>query len=152
MGEGGERVNEKQKRFVDAYIQTANASEAARQAGYSKQTAYSIGERLLRNVEVKKAIDARLKEMESARVAEAQEVLEHLTAVVRGEMTEEVVTNSGKKFIVTVGERDKLKAAEMLLKVHGAFKDKLDVKVDSSTLFVETLEKIWSKENAGESP
>ena len=145
-------MNEKQKRFVDAYIQTANASEAARQAGYSKQTAYSIGERLLRNVEVKKAIDARLKEMESARVAETQEVLEHLTAVVRGEMTEEVVTNSGKKFVVTVGERDKLKAAEMLLKVHGAFKDKLDVKVDSSTLFVETLEKIWSKENAGESP
>ena len=89
--------------------------------------------------------------MESARVAETQEVLEHLTAVVRGEMTEEVVTNSGKKFVVTVSERDKLKAAEMLLKVHGAFKDKLDVKVDSSTLFVETLEKIWSKENAGES-
>lgn len=145
-------MNEKQKRFVDAYIQTANASEAARQAGYSKQTAYSIGERLLRNVEIKNAIDARLKEMESQRVAETQEVLEHLTAVVRGEMTEEVVTNSGKKFVVTVSERDKLKAAEMLLKVHGAFKDKLDVKVDSSTLFVETLEKIWSKENAGESP
>ena len=145
-------MNEKQKRFVDAYIQTANASEAARQAGYSKQTAYSIGERLLRNVEIKNAIDARLKEMESQRVAETQEVLEHLTAVVRGEMTEEVVTNSGKKFVVTVSERDKLKAAEMLLKVHGAFKDKLDVKVDSSTLFVETLEKIWSKENAGGSP
>lgn len=144
-------MNEKQKRFVDAYIQTANASEAARQAGYSSKTAYSIGEENLRKPEIKKAIDARLKEMESARVAETQEVLEHLTAVVRGKITEEVVTNSGKKFVVTVSERDKLKAAEMLLKVHGAFKDKLDVKVDSSTLFVETLEKIWSKENAGES-
>lgn len=144
-------MNEKQKRFVDAYIQTANASEAARQAGYSSKTAYSIGEENLRKPEIKKAIDARLKEMESARVAETQEVLEHLTAVVRGEITEEVVTNSGKKLVVTVSERDKLKAAEMLLKVHGAFKDKLDVKVDSSTLFVETLEKIWSKENAGES-
>lgn len=145
-------MNEKQKRFVDAYIQTANASEAARQAGYSKKTAGSIGERLLKNVETKKAIDARLKEMASRRVADAQEVLEHLTAVVRGEMTEEVVTQSGKKFVVTVGEKDKLKAADMLLKVAGMYRDKLDVKVDSSTLFVETLEKIWSKENVRASP
>jgi len=62
-------MNERQKRFVDEYIQTANASEAARLAGYSKKTAYSIGERLLRNVEVRKVIDARFKELESQRVA-----------------------------------------------------------------------------------
>lgn len=145
-------MNERQQRFVDFYIKTGNASEAARLAGYSKRIANRIGTENLSKPVIKKAIEKRLKEMESQRVAEAQEVLEHLTSVVRGEMTEEVVTQSGKKFVVTVGERDKLKAAEMLLKVHGAFKDKLDVKVDSSTLFVETLEKVWSKENVRASP
>lgn len=145
-------MNERQKRFVDFYIKTGNASEAARSAGYSKRTAGIIGDENLKKPYIRKEIDARLKEMASRRVADAQEVLEHLTAVVRGEMTEEVVTQSGKKFVVTVGEKDKLKAADMLLKVAGMYRDKLDVKVDSSTLFVETLEKIWSKENVRASP
>ena len=145
-------MNERQKRFVDEYIQTANASEAARLAGYSKKTAYSIGEENLRKPEIKKAIDARLKEMESQRVAKTQEILEHLTGVIRGKVSEVVVTNSGKKFIVPVTEKDRLKAAEMLLKVQGAFREKVDVKVDSSSMFVEALEKIWSRENDRASP
>lgn len=145
-------MNERQQRFVDFYIQTGNASEAARLSGYSKRIANRIGTENLSKPVIKKAIEARLKELESQRVADAQEVLEHLTAVVRGEMTEEVVTQSGKKFVVTVSEKDKLKAADMLLKVAGVYRDKLDVKVDSSTLFVETLEKIWAKENVGASP
>ncbi|MBR3746771.1 MAG: terminase small subunit [Selenomonadaceae bacterium] len=36
-------MNERQKRFVDFYIQTGNASEAARMAGYSKNIANRIG-------------------------------------------------------------------------------------------------------------
>ncbi|MBQ4495781.1 MAG: terminase small subunit, partial [Selenomonadaceae bacterium] len=71
-------MTEKQRRFIDYYLQTANAAESARRAGYSKKTDYSIGERLLRNVEVRKAIEERLKQMESNRLAETREVLEHL--------------------------------------------------------------------------
>ena len=70
-------MNERQKRFVDEYIISANATEAARRAGYSASSACSIGERLLRNVEVREAIDARLKEIKTERTMEAQEVLEH---------------------------------------------------------------------------
>ena len=139
-------MNERQKRFVDFYIQTGNASEAARKAGYSERTAYSIGEENLRKPEVRAEIDRRLGELKTQRTADTQEILEHLTSVVRGELTEEVVTNSGKKITAKVNQRDRLKAAEMLLKVNGAFREQVDVKVDSSTLFVETLEKIWSKE------
>lgn len=145
-------MNERQQRFVDFYIKTGNASEAARLAGYSKRIANRIGTENLSKPVISAAITARLKELESKRVADAQEVLEHLTAVVRGELTEEVVTQSGKKFVVAVGEKDKLKAADMLLKVAGVYREKVDVKVDSSTLFVETLEKIWSKENVRASP
>ena len=145
-------MNERQKRFVDFYIKTGNASEAARLAGYSKKNARYIGTELMAKPDISAAITARLKELESKRVADAQEVLEHLTAVVRGELTEEVVTQSGKKFVVEVSEKDKLKAADMLLKVAGVYREKVDVKVDSSTLFVKTLEKVWSKENVRASP
>lgn len=140
-------MTEKQRRFIDYYLQTANAAESARRAGYSKKTDYSIGERLLRNVEVRKAIEERLKQMESNRLAETREVLEHLTKTLRGEVTEVVVTNSGKKFTVPVSERDRLKAADMLLKVFGEYRDKVDVKVDGAQLFVDTLTKISSKLN-----
>ncbi|MBR3746772.1 MAG: terminase small subunit [Selenomonadaceae bacterium] len=95
---------------------------------------------------IRAEINSRLGELKTQRTADTQEILEHLTSVVRGELTEEVVTNSGKKITAKVNQRDRLKAAEMLLKVNGAFREQVDVKVDSSTLFVETLEKIWSKE------
>ena len=142
-------MNDRQRKFVDYYIQTANASEAARLAGYSKRTAHSIGNENLRKPEVLAEINRRLDQFKSQRTADTQEVLEHLTAVMRGELTEEVVTNSGKKLIAKIGERDRLRAAELLLKVHGAFREKLDVKVDSPTLFAQTLEKLWSNDGTG---
>lgn len=138
-------LNERQKRFVDNYIATANASEAARRSGYSERTARVIGQENLLKPAIRTAIEERLNEMERGRVADTQEILEHLTAVVRGKVTEVIVTNSGKSFTVPVSERDRLKAAEHLLKVHGAFKDKLDVKVDGAQLFVDTLTRIQGK-------
>ena len=145
-------MNERQQRFVDFYIQTGNASESARLSGYSAKNARQFAAKLLSKPAISKAIDERLKDLESQRVAETQELLEHLTSVVRGEVTETVVTNSGKKFEVTVAEKDRLKAAEMLLKVQGAFREKVDVKIDSAQLFVDTLTKIWTEENDRASP
>ena len=140
-------LTEKQQRFVDYYCQTANASDAARRAGYSERIANRIGAENLSKPVIRAAIDERLKKMERERVAETQEVLEHLTAVVRGQVTEEVVTNSGKKLVVAVGERDRLKAAEMLLKVNGAFREKVDVQVDGSQVLIQGLEKVWANMN-----
>lgn len=46
----------KQQRFVQEYIVDLNATEAAKRAGYSERTAYSQGQRLLKNAEVQTAI------------------------------------------------------------------------------------------------
>lgn len=132
-------MNERQKRFTDEYIATGNASEAARRAGYSKKTAYAIGERLLRNVEVREEIDSKLAQLQSERTADVGEVLEHLTSVLRGQETENIVTPSGKKFEIPVKEFDRLKAADMLLRVHGAYKEKVDVEVKGLDYFVSEL-------------
>lgn len=140
-------MTERQRRFVDYFIQTGNASEAARRAGYSKKTAYSIGEENLRKPEIRRAIERRLKELESHRIAETKEVLEHLTSVLRGEQTEEIVTPTGKKISTAVREMDRLRAAEMLLKVAGEFRERVDVKVDAAQLFVQTMEEVWQKKD-----
>lgn len=136
-------MNERQRRFIDAYIQTGNASEAARLAGYSKRIANRIGAENLSKPVIRREIDRRLSELKTSRTADTKEILEHLSSVVRGELSEEIVTNSGKLLTVKVSERDRLKAAEMLLKVHGAFREKVDVKVDVCAQFAAAVEQVW---------
>jgi len=46
----------KRERFAEEYLVDLNATQAAIRAGYSKKTASSQGERLLRNVEVQRAV------------------------------------------------------------------------------------------------
>ncbi len=48
----------KQARFVEEYLIDLNATQAAIRAGYSKKTAYSQGQRLLKKVEVAAYIQA----------------------------------------------------------------------------------------------
>lgn len=73
-------MTNRQLLFVEEYLKCANATEAAKKAGYSKKTAYSIGQRLLKNVEVADRIRKRLTE----KVMDADEVLERLTEHGRG--------------------------------------------------------------------
>jgi len=49
-------LNQRQIKFCEQYSIHGNATKAAEEAGYSKKTAYSIGQRLLKNVEIKKYI------------------------------------------------------------------------------------------------
>jgi len=68
------KLTPRQKRFVEAYLQTWNASEAARQAGY-KGDANTIGPRLLADVGVKNQVTARMVELSM----QSEEVLRRLT-------------------------------------------------------------------------
>jgi phage terminase small subunit len=45
-------MNHRNSLFISEYITSGNATEAALKAGYSKKTAYSSGQRLLKNVEI----------------------------------------------------------------------------------------------------
>ena len=69
MEELASLMSEKQKAFCDYYIETANATEAARRAGYSEKTAKSIGSENLTKPNLKEYIELRLKELEDGRVA-----------------------------------------------------------------------------------
>lgn len=134
-------MNERQQRFIDAYISTGNASEAARRAGYKCPNV--TASKLLTKANIRRELDRRLGELKTSRTADVQEILEHLSSVVRGEVSEEIVTNSGKLVTAKVSERDRLKAAELLLKVSGAFRERVDVKVDVCAQFAAAVEQVW---------
>lgn len=126
------KMTEKQKRFCDEYLVDLNATQAAIRAGYSEKTAYSQGQRMLKNVEVKTYIDEQMALIHSQKTADAQEVMEYLTSVMRGEHKEQVLylVGDGIQSIrnIDVSAKDRLKAAELLGKAHLLFTDKVDVK------------------------
>lgn len=128
------RLTEKQERFVDYYVENqGNATEAARKAGYSQKTCRSIGQENLTKPDIKAAIDARLAELKSERTADATEVLEYMTSVLRGEHEDEAIVVEGtgngmsraRKIKVKVSTRDRLKAGEVLGRIFGMYNDKL---------------------------
>ena len=75
------KITPKQKKFADFYIECGNATEAAKRAGYSEKTAYSIGQRLLKNVEVSAYIAKRQQEIESERLCTLKEIQEFRSRV-----------------------------------------------------------------------
>ena len=101
-------LNERQKAFADYYIQTGNATEAAIKAGYSEKTAYSIGNENLKKPEISAYIGERMAEQGEKRVADANEVIEFYTAVMRGEVKDQ--------FGLDASLSDRLKAGDALMK------------------------------------
>ena len=91
-------MTEKQKIFADEYIICLNATQAYKKAypNIKKDKVAQVnGSRLLSNAMIKAYIDERLEQLKSERVADQQEVLEFLTAVMRGEVTEPLLVLDG---------------------------------------------------------
>lgn len=87
MGE----LNPKHARFVDEYLKDLNATQAAIRAGYSPKTAGVQGSTLLKNPNISAEIKKRLDDIKGDSIADAQEVLEYFTRVMRREEKEKIV-------------------------------------------------------------
>ena len=127
-------MTDKQKKFCDEYIIDCNATQAAIRAGYSEKTAYSMGQRLLKNVEIKACIDEQLQKISDEKVADAKEVMEYLTSVMRGESQSSVLSLCGDGYQEVIeknpDEKERLKAAELLGKRYSLFKDNVALEVE----------------------
>lgn len=128
-------MTDKQKRFADEYVVDCNATQAAIRAGYSEKYANTNASKLLQNTTIKRRIEERLNEISSAKIADATEVMEYLTSVLRGESRSEIVViegcgegvSSARSIEKAPDEKDRLKAAEMLGKRYGLYTDKVDL-------------------------
>lgn len=127
MSSISEKLTQKQQRFVDEYIISGNATQAAIKAGYSKRSAQQTGAENLTKPVIKAELDRRNAEIKSVKTADMQEVMEYLTSVMRGEQTESVATAKGIYNDVPVSAKDRIKAAELIGKRHGAWTDKKEI-------------------------
>jgi phage terminase small subunit len=124
-------MNAKQKRFCDEYLVDCNATQAAIRAGYSPKTAYAAGSNNLKKPKLREYIDQQLELLHNANIADSKEVLEYLTSVMRGKHKEQILQLVGdgvqKIASIDVSAKERLKAAELIGKRYGLFKENIDV-------------------------
>ncbi|MEE1153925.1 MAG: terminase small subunit [Acutalibacteraceae bacterium] len=131
-------MTEKQRIFCDEYLKDLNATRAYKVA-YPKvkkdEVARANSSRLLTNANIKNYIDTQLEALHNERTADVREIMEYLTSVLRGESSgEEIVTefigdgmSEARAISKHPSEKDRLKAAELLGKRFGMFKEKVEV-------------------------
>lgn len=137
------KLTNRQKAFADYYIELGNATEAARRAGYKGKNINKIASENLAKLDIKQYIDERMAVIESERIAKAEEVLQYLTRVLRGEETEQVVVvestgdfmSEARLINKELSAKDKLRAAELLGKRYRLFVDKVEADVTQTVVF-----------------
>lgn len=136
----------KQKKFADEYIINGNAT-AAYKLAYSSVKKDSVARanssRLLTNANVSNYIEERLEEIQSEKVADQQEIMEFLTSVLRGEVSEEQLMTVKEGFDEHVELHNKhpdvnnrTKAAHLLGKRYAMWTDKKEIDVTEQVVFV----------------
>lgn len=119
-------LTEKQKRFCDYYIETGNATEAYKKAGYkcsNEQTYQTNASRLLSNAKARAYIDEKIKGKDNKRIMSQNEVLELYTKIARGEEQDIALSTDFEGNIVenkvTPALKERIKALDALAKRYG---------------------------------
>lgn len=113
------KLTHKQRLFADEYLKCGNATKSAIKAGYSSKYANTNASKLLQNTTIKSYISKKRQEIESHKIADAKEVMEFYSAVLRGEKKETVVIATPAGMETTTKEADlktRISAAKELMK------------------------------------
>lgn len=104
----------KQKAFADYYIKTGNATEAAKLAGYkgNEKTLGEVGHENLKKPVITEYISKIVRDTEENRIADAREVMEFFTDVMRGKVKDQFGLESSLS--------DRINAGKELMKRHDA--------------------------------
>lgn len=124
-----DKLTPKQKTFCDKYLVFGNATQAAKEAGYSERTAYRTGADNLKKPQILEYIQKRQKQIEDARIADVAEVMRFLTSVMRGEVKDQFDldaplserTNAAKEILKR--NMDNRRMDIELTKLEAAYKD-----------------------------
>lgn len=153
-------LTDKQMIFANEYLVDLNATRAYKKAypNVKKDSAArASASKLLTKPNIKNYIDEQLKKIEDECIADAAEVMKYLTAVMRDEVTEEVVVvegegegcSSARVVRKHMSAKDRNKAAELLGKRYRLFVDKVEQKVDvnSTTKLDSILQQLEEDDN-----
>lgn len=140
-------MTEKQKLFCDEYLIDLNGTRAYRTVYKTIKNDNVAGVRankLLKQKDIAEYINKRLEEIHNENTANIQEVMEYLTSVMRGTSKANVLALAGDGYQEVVAkppdEKERLKAAELLGKRFGMFKDNVDITSNGKTVIVDDID------------
>lgn len=140
------KLTPKQKAFADYYIELGNATEAAQKAGYKGNNLNRIASENLSKLDIKQYIEEKMEEISSNRIAKAEEVLAFLSASLRGEVLEEVVSTESVDGMIKpvilkkqLSAKDRIKAAELLGKRYALFTEKVDLEGNVGVTIIDDI-------------
>ena len=117
-------LNHKQQLFILEYQRTLNATQAAINAGYSERTAYSIGNRLLKKVEVQQALKQNFEEKRDNLIADVTTIQQFWTETMKDSECD---------------MKHRLRASELLAKSLGLFIEQQKVEVQQVTTLADLM-------------
>lgn len=144
------KMTPKEKKFADEWLIDCNGTRAY-MAAYPRvknsKSAGVLANKLLAKASVRQYVDEKLAELSSKKIASAQEVMEYLTSVLRGESSAEIVVVEGtgdgcseaRAVQKKPDEKEKLKAAELLGKRYGLYTENVNVSGVSTVIIEEDL-------------
>lgn len=141
-------MNLRQRKFVDEYIISGNATQSAINAGYSEKTARQQGQRLLSNVDIAKVIAERTERLFDEKAMSVKEALALSASIARGDpqhsyfkeidkLTDEVTTETERYYTPSIEDRQR--SIDHILKVNGAYLERAEVDVTQQITFVEDV-------------
>ena len=130
-------MTQRQERFCQEYVATGNATQSAISAGYAESGARQIGNKLLTNNHIRERLKELNGEVLNSKIADAREMQEHLSAILRGESTEEVVVVEGCGDGVSEAvikkkkpsQSDRIKAMQLLARMQGVLDNNQTINV-----------------------
>ena len=140
-------MTEKQKLFCDEYLKDLNGTRAYRTVYKTIKNDNVAGVRAnkhLKQKDIAEYINKRLEEIHNENTANIQEVMEYLTSVMRGTSKANVLALAGDGYQEVIAkppdEKERLKAAELLGKRFGMFKDNVDITSNGKTVIVDDID------------
>lgn len=85
----GHSLTIKEAKFIDEYIISGNGSQSVEKAGYKSKNPRQYAQTLLTKDYIAEEINYRMSELRSPKIADATEVMEYFTGVMRGEINDQ---------------------------------------------------------------
>ena len=123
------KLNPRQEQFCCEFAKSGNAG-ASYQKVYgntSEASAAVQGHRLLKNPNVQARLKEIQDELASEKIMDAKEIQERLSAIGRGQVTEEIITSDGERIRKEATLKDQLKAIEILCRIQSLFVDRKEI-------------------------
>nr|DAG64256.1 MAG TPA: Terminase small subunit [Bacteriophage sp.] len=122
-----DKLNTRQKKFAEYYVQSGNAAESAVKAGYSAKYANTNASKLLQNTTIANYIKELSEKLKDERIMTAKDRQVLLSDIARDDENE---------------PNDRIKAVDTLNKMTGEYTVKVDAKVEQSEKLADVFKQL----------